>query len=509
LKEGRFSVTAVGYQYVIEQLGLRLIPLIRPAALRSVTRMEELSGLLAVPKEMEPSPSTLGHLLFALKHEGTNLQVLAAAAPSIAPADLLTEIRRTPTGRYIRIVCFAWEKLTGKTLEDLPVGIMQAKAAPLFDPELYLTNTEVSRDPRWRVLCNGLGDWDFCPIVRRTKELDALLSENPLEQVRAFLAQVPPATLERVLAWAYLHETRSSYEIEHENPSGNKAEAFTKLLRQAHARHELTEEFYVELQNTVVTSPHAVEASFRLNQNHLSDGTPGPRGVTYVPPPVAMLPSLIGGISRLANSDSCAGIEPLLRAALASFGFVFTHPFNDGNGRLSRFLAHYALCQSGALPNGMILPLSTAMKRNERQYLQALQSFSAPARQLWNVIWLDDPNFEFELEGHESIYRYFDATDTVEFIARMALETLRTDLHSEVDFLACYDKVVRATNDRFDVPGSTLADLIVMAFQNGGTFSQNRRKQYRDRVDPAAMDFIEQELQSALRKVGTSVTKAR
>jgi hypothetical protein len=221
-----------------------------------------------------------------------------------------------------------------------------------------------------------------------------------------------------------------------------------------------------------------------------------------------MLPSLIGSISRLANRDSCAGIEPLLRAALASFGFVLTHPFNDGNGRLSRFLAHYALCQSGALPNGMILPLSTAMKRNERQYLQALQSFSVPARKLWNVIWLDGPNFEFELKGHESIYRYFDATDAVEFIARMALETLRTDLHSEVDFLACYDAVARATNDHFDVPGSTLANLIVMAFQNGGTFSQHRRKQYRDRVDPAAMDFIEQELQSALRKIGAPVTKA-
>jgi hypothetical protein len=268
-----------------------------------------------------------------------------------------------------------------------------------------------------------------------------------------------------------------------------------RLLRQAHTRHELTEEFYVELQNAVVTSRYAMEASFRLNQNHLSDGTPGPRGVTYLPPPVAMLRSLMAGISRLANSDTCADMEPLLRAALVSFGFVFTHPFNDGNGRLSRFLAHYALCQSGALPSGLILPLSTAMKRNERQYLHALQSFSVPARKLWNVTWLDGPNFSFELKGHESIYRHFDATDAVEFIARME-ETLRKDLHSEVDFLACYDEVARATNDRFDVPGSTLANLIVMAFQNGGTFSQNRRKQYRDQVDPAAMDFIEQALRS-------------
>jgi hypothetical protein len=43
-------------------------------------------------------------------------------------------------------------------------------------------------------------------------------------------------------------------------------------------------------------------------------------------------------------------------------------------------------------------------------------------------------------EGQFSVtaeHRYFDATDAVEFIARMALETLSTDLHSQVDFLAC------------------------------------------------------------------------
>jgi Fic family protein len=494
-------MAAVGYQYVIDQLDLQLIPLTRPAALRSVRRVEEMGGLLAVPGDLAPAPNILDHLMFALKHEGTNLQVLAGAAPHLTSSELSGEIRRTPTGRYIRTLCFAWEKLTGKTLEDLPAGLMGSKAVPLFDPEIYLTNPGVSRDPRWRILNNGLGDWDFCPIVRRTNELSRLFSENPLEQVRNYLAQIPAETLERVLAWAYVHETKSSYEIEHENPSSNKAEAFITLLRQAHARHELTETFYVELQNAAVTSPYAREASFRLNQNHLSDGTPGPRGVTYLPPPAAMLPSLIGSISRLANSDNCPGIEPLLRAALVSFGFVFAHPFNDGNGRLSRFLAHYALCQSGALPNGMILPLSTAMKRNERQYLQALQSFSVPARRLWNVVWLDGPNFNFELKGHDSIYRYFDATDSVEFLARMALETLRTDLHSEVDFLACYDEVLRKTNDRFDVPGSTLANLIVMAFQNGGTFSQHRREQFRDRVSPEALEFIEQQMQLALRKI--------
>jgi hypothetical protein len=41
-----------------------------------------------------------------------------------------------------------------------------------------------------------------------------------------------------------------------------------------------------------------------------------------------------------------------------------------------------------------------------------------------------------------------------------------------------------------------------MAYQNGGKFSRHRRKQFRDQVDPAALEFIEQQLQAALRKLG-------
>ena len=129
-----------------------------------------------------------------------------------------------------------------------------------------------------------------------------------------------------------------------------------------------------------MTNPYVREASFRHTQNYLSDGAPGARGVTYVPPPADPIPSIIEGIGRLANGALCPGLDPLVRAALVSFGFVFVHPFSDGNGRLSRFLAHYALCQSGELPDGLILPLSRAMKRNEQDYLKALQSFSRPAR---------------------------------------------------------------------------------------------------------------------------------
>ena len=78
------------------------------------------------------------------------------------------------------------------------------------------------------------------------------------------------------------------------------------------------------------------------------------------------------------------------------------------DGRLSRFLFHKAVCQSEVLQQGLLLPISVAMKRNEADYLQALKSFSAPARRLWDVTMRNDKNFDFSFRGDASIYRYWD-----------------------------------------------------------------------------------------------------
>ncbi|MGH8210397.1 MAG: Fic family protein, partial [Steroidobacteraceae bacterium] len=172
-----------------------------------------------------------------------------------------------------------------------------------------------------------------------------------------------------------------------------------------------------------------------------------------------------------------------------------------GNGRLSRYLAHYALCQSGRLPNGAILPLSAAMRRNELAYLRALQSFSTPSRALWQVQWIDAEDFNFKFLGEPCIYRYWEATACVTFLCEMALEALRKDLREEVAFLACYDETVRRVNERFDLAGSTLSKLIRMAHQSGGVLSKNRRNQFAHLVEPEALDFIEAQVRELIRQL--------
>jgi hypothetical protein len=205
----------------------------------------------------------------------------------------------------------------------------------------------------------------------------------------------------------------------------------------------------------------------------------------------------MGALMAFSNR-SAEDIDPIVFASVVSFGFVFIHPFMDGNGRLSRFLFHHALCRSGRLAEGSLLPVSVAMKSNETEYLSALQSFSRPARERWSVRMVDDTEFETRFYGHPAMYRYWDATACVEFGFSMARQALDIHLKQEVATIGRYDKVYAAVNARFDLSGDDLATLIISALQNQGVVSKNRRKQFALQVPSEAFGVIEQHARAAL-----------
>ena len=483
-------MASVGYTHLREHLGLGILPPSRPAVVRPVTRVVENNGELQVPQHVAPgTDAPLQHILFALKHEGTDIQTLAAALPRIDPADLVQELRATPNGGYIRKACYLWEELTGKQLE--PGVAPGGPYVQVFDPQQYITSVDRPAN-KWRVRFNGLGDFDYCATVRRTPEITALLGENILGQVHEFAGRTSEQMLDRALAWAYMHETQSSFDIEREAPTYDKAQAYIALLKQAHDGRPLSEEYLVELQNSAMTNPLLRELQYRTEQNWLKGPARGAPGVTYVPPPPELAAKLMDALVRFGHDGPVHGIDPLVHASLMSFGFVLIHPFMDGNGRLSRFLFHHTLCVDRVLERGLLLPVSVAIQRHEQDYLGALQSFSRPARELWSVRMVDETDFEFAFRGEEAVYRFWDATRCVEFGLAMAKEALVHDLHREVEFLAGYDEAKRRIDERFDVRGSDLGTLLLSAYDQGGRLSNRRRKQFADRVQPEAFDFIEQ-----------------
>lgn len=195
-------------------------------------------------------------------------------------------------------------------------------------------------------------------------------------------------------------------------------------------------------------------------------------------------------------------VDPIVAASIASFGFVFLHPFMDVNGRLSRFLFHQALCASGQLAKGQVLPVSVAMKRHEAEYLAVLQSYSRPARERVQVTWIGEGDYRFEFKTDEAIYRYWDATRCVEFCFRMAEQALDVELKQEIVFLARFDAVTRRVNAQIDIRNNDLATLVILCLDNGGVISNKKRKLFADRVSADAFDLVEAAAREVLATVG-------
>ncbi len=486
----------IGYEFLRDQLRTSAFPLVRSARVAPVTKVTPMPDVLAIPASVAPtSDAPLDHLQFALKHEGMHLQAVMLALKKIDGRQVAQAFTQSPSSAYLRQIGYLWELASGVQLEGLPAAT--GPYTPLFDPARFVTGS-IHRNARWRVDFNGIGSPTYCMTVRRTPEVARLLAQNILGAAQTFIASLDKSVLDRAVRWAYLSETQGSYAIENETPSASKTEAFAALLAQAHQTEPVSETYLVALQNLAVTNPIDKAVQFRTAQNWLRNALPGALGITYLPPPPDLMMTIMNEIMALANNQA-SGLDPLVHGALVSFAFVLAHPFMDGNGRLSRFLFHKVVCAQGNLPNGLVLPISVAMKRHEEQYLQALQAFSGPARSLWQVMAIDDTRIDASFKGEPEIYRYWDATACVEFGLQMAHEALDQDLRDESEFLRKFDLAYRAVNEAIDMNNNDLVVLVRSCLQNGKVLSRGRKKQLLSRGHTAAMlDEAERIIQEAL-----------
>ena len=75
-------MSPVGYEFLRQSLHLTAFPPEYPVLVKPVTRIEPADTFLAIPRQVAPDTrNPVAHVLFALKHEGTNLQILAETMP--------------------------------------------------------------------------------------------------------------------------------------------------------------------------------------------------------------------------------------------------------------------------------------------------------------------------------------------------------------------------------------------------------------------------------------------
>ncbi|MGE8356209.1 MAG: Fic family protein, partial [Microvirgula sp.] len=190
--------------------------------------------------------------------------------------------------------------------------------------------------------------------------------------------------------------------------------------------------------------------------------------------------------------DRTRGSASIVRAATASFGFVYIHPMADGNGRISRFLINDILRRDGVLPTPVILPVSATITNSTHAraaYEQVLERFSRPLMLHYadqyrfgdDVIGDDGIEYNFHFSGYDDAlpaWRYPDLTAHVIYLAEVIDATLTHEMRAEAKFLQANDNARKGVKQFLEAPDHELDRIIRSIRQNGNCISNQLRKRY-------------------------------
>ncbi len=424
-----------------------------------------------------PEPTLVGDLQFALRYEGVDLEVLALLFARTGRSELEDWLRSQPESSFARRAGYLYEWLTDNDL----IAAVPPKAAyvRVLDESLQFTIAGGVRNTKFRVVDNLPGNRRFCPIVRKTPFLREIVKQDLRRRTQEVVAKYDRDLLRRAAAFLYLKETQSSFEVERERPSPDRAQRFAELLRRAEAGTPLSEAWFAELQNAVV-DPRFHEFSYRNGQNWIGQDLGYRKKVDLVPARPEDVPGLMSGLIELSETLRARpeSIDAVVLAASLSFGFVFIHPFMDGNGRLHRYLIHEVLSATGFTPKGIVLPVSAVILANLDEYGHVLEHFSKPlmARTRYDPDALDAP-----ATGNDAVYfRYFDATEQAAFLYRALERTVEHDLQEEIAFLIGFDTARARLNGLADWPDHSLDRFIRVVHQNEGKLAKAKRQSHFD-----------------------------
>ena len=470
----------VGYNALLSRYGLLCLEdrtsSFIAKRLSTVSRTERADGSVVArfTAKYDFEDTLAGHLEFCLKYEGVNLQILAALFEQHGQDELQSWLDRKPGSRYARVSGHLYEWLTGKQLSyKLPPG---TDAIPVLDEKRYFTATP-QRNRRFAVLHNLPGTPAFCPLVRRTAALEAWIKKDLGAKIARELAKLEPELLARAVNYLYLAETRSSFAIEKEVPDSHRAGRFRRLLERAGEDTPLKEMTFVEWQNVIVPRQRA-EFSYRPRQNWLSRSGRSELRAEYIPPAPADVSSMMDGVIKTGELVKSDAYSTVLAAATAAFGFVFVHPFFDGNGRLHRFLLHHFLRLGGFTPAGAVIPVSAAMERDIARYAEVLKHYSAPITALLDYRFDPDADFIEIKKQPAYLYAFSDATEICEFTFACLERAIDHDLAEELAYLRAYDTAHQVLKRWLDAPQPEMEKLIRYIAQNSGQLSKNKRGQF-------------------------------
>lgn len=486
--------TPAGYAALIDAYALK-VPLPRILSAcgehHRVTfrrQLETLEGSWQIFTPRHAPAATLeGHLTFALKYEGLDLAVLKRLFQTTGPSAMEALVRRTPTGSYARRLWFLYEWLTGELLALPDAG--RGAQVEVVDVELQWATVGES-SPRHRVRNNLPGTSLFCPLVFRTKKLDDFADLDLARRAQEAVAAVPRDLLARTAAFLLLKDSKSSYAIEGERAPQDRIQRWGRAIGEA-GRHPLSLDEFLRLQAIVIGDSRFVPLGLRQEGGFVGEHDRETRQPlpTHISARAEDLPSLVAGVVAY-NRGLSGGLDSVIAAAALAFGFVYIHPFVDGNGRIHRYLIHHVLAQRGFSPAGVVFPVSSAILERIEEYGAALEDYS---RRLLPVIdWDATPEGNVAVRNDTAdFYRFFDATPQAEFLYGCVRKTIEEDLPRETVFLARYDRFRAGIEQIADMPEGTIDLLFRFLHQNGGRLSRRAREGEFGRLTDGEVGSVE------------------
>ena len=464
----------VGYAALIEAYKLAM-PLPHTLALISTKKRQyRVENWQVLTPRHQPKDTLYDQLVFALKYEGINLLFYKKLFTTLSEIEVTHLVQIEPQGLYSRKIWFLYEWLLGKILPipDLTMG----NFVPLVNETQQFALPGGYKSSRHRIINNLPGNVHFCPLIFKSDKLLQYIATDIANKSKQRLQSIHKDILLRTSAFLLLKDSKASFSIEGENPMANRAMRWGKAIGDA-GTNELTKAELERLQQIVIESSKFTKFGYRQQEGFVGEHDRD----TFQPLPDHIsakytdVETLMDGLLQSAQLLAEKQYHPVLSAATFAFGFVFIHPFVDGNGRLHRYMIHHILAKNNFTPQGIIFPVSASILNHIVDYRKLLERYSHGILPFieWKVT--DDNNVKI-LNETADYYKYYDATAQAEFLFVCIEDTIENIIPQEVKYLQQYDQFKNYLDNNFEMPDKMVALLVKYLSQNNGVLSNKKRE---------------------------------
>ena len=143
---------------------------------------------------------------------------------------------------------------------------------------------------------------------------------------------------------------------------------------------------YIPLSPTMILQLHrdlykfsgmSIGGNYKNSDNVIAEtDSAGNRFVRFQPVPAWETPEAIDFACKAYDEAVQSGADPLLVIPMFILDFLCIHPFNDGNGRMSRLLTLLLLYRSGYIV-GKYISIEKVIEQSKETYYETLQQSSA------------------------------------------------------------------------------------------------------------------------------------